>query len=71
MFPAFVCANNIKSLVISFFGVNIFNPFPFFTSGKVGGKSVDFSSIFVLSHDSSLSLFLVVPNNFSFSDQSS
>ena len=54
MFPAFVCANNIESLVISLFGVDIFNPFPSFSSssppasGQIGGKSVDFSSIFVL-----------------------
>ena len=41
---AFVCANNKWRLVNSLFGVNIFNPFPFFTylstsSCTVGSKS--------------------------------
>ena len=34
MFPAFICANNIGSLVNSLFGVNIFNHFPSFTSSS-------------------------------------
>ena len=42
--------------------------FPSFTSfsshsGGIGRKSVDFSSVFVVSDDSSLSLFLVVSSD--------
>ena len=31
LFPAFICANDIGSLVNNSFGVEIFNPFPYFT----------------------------------------
>ena len=31
LFPALICANNIRSLVNSLFGVNIFNPFASFS----------------------------------------
>ena len=47
MFPAFVCANNIGSLVNNLFGVNIFNPFPSFTSSSSLSRD-DVSSAFCL-----------------------
>ena len=67
LFPAFICANNIGSQVKNLLKVKVFN-FPSFTSfsshsGGIGGKSVDFSSVFVVSDDSSLSLFLVVSSD--------
>ena len=34
MFPAFICANDIGSLVNNFFRVKIFNPFPSFSSSS-------------------------------------
>ena len=68
MFPVLICASNIGSSVNSLFGVKIFNYFPSFTSPSrsssgVGSKSVDFSSVFVVSDDSSLELFLVVSDD--------
>ena len=56
MLPAFIYANNIGRLVISLFGVEIFNPFPSFTSpspssGDMSNKCKDSS----WSIDSSLS----------------
>ena len=46
MFHAFICASNIGSLVNNLFGVNIFNPFPSFTSfswPSSGGVSINSS----------------------------
>ena len=34
MFPAFIWANNIESIVNNLFGVKIFNPFPSFTTSS-------------------------------------
>ena len=61
LFPAFLCTNNIGSLVNNLFGVNIFNHFPSFTS-SLSFSSEDMSN-------SSLSLFLVVSDYSSFSNQ--
>ena len=59
LFPTFICANNIGSLVNSLFGVNIFNPVPSLTyssslsdsgmSDKSADSSLSFDSSF-LSH---------------------
>ena len=49
LFLAFIYPNNIQSLVNNLFGVNISNPFYYFTSfsspsnSGIGGTSVDFS----------------------------
>ena len=46
LFPAFICDNNIGSLVNSLFGVKIFNSFLSFPSSSTpsgGGKSFNFS----------------------------
>ena len=49
LFPAFICANNIGTLLSNLFGVNIFNIFPFFTSssshssGGMSGISINSS----------------------------
>ena len=53
LFPAFICANNIASLVNNFFGVKIFNPFSFYTSSARSSGSISDKST-----DSSLSFFL-------------
>ena len=61
LFPAFIYPNNIRSLVNNLFGVNIFNPFYYFTSfsllsnGGIGGTSVD-SSLSVYSSFSDYTL---------------
>ena len=64
LFLAFICANNIGSLVNNLFGVSIFNPFPSSSSPSSGGMSDK-------STDSSLSLSLVESAYSSFSNQSS
>ena len=78
LFPAFICDNNTRRLVHSSLGVNMFNPFPSFTSSSpsiagMSDKSTDssLSLILVVSADSSLSLFLVVSAYSSFSNQTS
>ena len=54
LFPAFICANNIGSLVNNLFGVKICNPFPFTSSsstssggicGKLSSSSAKYKSI--------------------------
>ena len=54
LFPAYICANNIASLVNNLFGVKIFNPFISFTSSSPfsGGMSDKYTG-------SSLSFFLL------------
>ena len=45
LFPDFICANNIGSLVNDLFGVKTFHPVPSFTSSSSlskGGMSTDF-----------------------------
>ena len=37
LFKAFICGNNIGSLVNSLFGVKTFNPVPSFTSSSPAG----------------------------------
>ena len=49
LFPAFICANNIESLVNSLFGVKVFDPFLSFTSSLApsnGGKSSNYFSLY-------------------------
>ena len=66
MFLAFICANNIRSLVNYLFGVKSFNSFPSFTSSSPSSGGISDKST-----DSSLSLFLVVSADSSFLNQSS
>ena len=63
LFPVFICANNIGSLVNNLFGVKNFNPFPSFTSSS--SHSSGYMS------DSSLSLLLVVSVDISFLNERS
>ena len=62
-FPAFVCANNIGSLVNSLFGFKIFSPYVSLTSsspssGSMEDKTSDFSNHSELSYSISCSAFL-------------
>ena len=47
LFPAFVCANHIKSLINRLFGIKIFNHFSSFNSSSPsgGGTSSTFYSV--------------------------
>ena len=62
VFPVFICANNIGSLVNNLFGVNIFNPFSFFTS-YLSPSSGDMSGI-------SINLLELTPSSEDVSDKS-
>ena len=53
LFPAFICASNIGSLVNNIFGVKICYPFPSFTSSSPSSGGMSYKST-----DSSLSIFL-------------
>ena len=51
LFPGFICASDIRSLVYNLLGVQVFNPFPSFTSssspsgGGISGISMNSSEL--------------------------